>query len=69
MEIMHCIKPNYDMWMKKWDSSNYTATRLACTIVKTKYGYLPKWRKNSRVPDWLSQALAENRRSFGKYWN
>lgn len=68
-EIMRGINPNYDKWKMKWDSDNYAATRLACTIVKTRYGYLPKWRKNSKVPDWLIQALRENKQSFGKHWS
>lgn len=68
-EIMHGISPNYDRWMKKWDSNNYASTRLACTIVKTRYGTLPKWRKNSKVPDWLIQALHENKCTFGEHWH
>ncbi len=68
MEIKYGVSPNYDRWMKKWDSNNYASTRLACTLVKTRYGTLPSWRKNSKVPEWLITALNENKQSFGDHW-
>lgn len=69
IEIKLGVKPNYDRWMKKWDSNNYSSTRLACTIAKTQYGTLPSWRKNSKVPEWLITALNENKQSFGDQWH